>query len=460
MTIPMNVNYYLGYNWENFVIGSIITSLSGTSAFLFGKLSKPQGTAIFIITSSSWSILSIFAAIPFYFDNLSYIDSLFEAISGITTTGATILSDIESKSPGILLWRAILHSIGGFGIIAAGIAIFPSFKTLGLNNLLYSEYSDALKQRLPNIRSVVINITLIYYGLIFFCIFFYYMAGMSFFDSICHGMSTVSTGGFANYNDAIGHYNSAKIEVITIIFMILGSLPFLSYLKIIKSFHIYYDEQISFFIRIIIFSSIFVCIWTYFNVSNVSQTLGFRRAIFTNVSIITSTGHTIYDYTQWSFVSILTFFLSFIGGCGGSASGGIKVFRIIILIKLIKNYIYTILKEEKNLEISINNKILMDKDIRSVYMFFLIYIMTFAVSSVIMCYISKSDFLTSISSVSAMLTNLGPGFSKFIGPDGNYSIFSDLAKLFLSFLMILGRLEILPIYICFFSLFSKKIKEI
>lgn len=257
MLIPAITNKCLSYEWKNFLAGFIITCTSGVIFILLGKLNGMP--AIFAITSCTWIALSLFAAIPFYFDNLSYVDALFETISGITTTGATIFNDIEKQSPGILLWRAMLHGMGGFGVITLGIAVFPMFKILSLNNLLYSEYSDATKRKLPNTRSVVIHITAIYYGLILLCIFSYYLAGMPLFDAICHGMSAVSTGGFANYNDSIGHYNNPMLEVITIIFMILGSLPFFSYLKIIRQLDICYDEQVSYFVKIAIVSSLFAC---------------------------------------------------------------------------------------------------------------------------------------------------------------------------------------------------------
>ncbi len=222
-----------------FISGFIITCLSGIVCILLGKVNKLHGISlVFMTTSCIWIVLSLFAAVPFYFNNYSYVDSLFEAVSGITTTGATIVKSIELEPRNILLWRAMLHSIGGIGIITTGIAVFPMFKNFSINSFLYSEYSDATKRNLPNIRSVVLDITMIYYGLILLCMFCYYLAGMSLFDSICHGMSTVSTGGFANYSNSIGHYNNSIFESITMTFMILGSLPFLSYLRNMKHFSV------------------------------------------------------------------------------------------------------------------------------------------------------------------------------------------------------------------------------
>ncbi|UXX41057.1 MULTISPECIES: TrkH family potassium uptake protein [unclassified Wolbachia] len=455
MLIPAITNNYLGYEWKNFLVGFIVTCTFSATFILLGKLNRVHGMpAIFAITSCTWIALSLFAAIPFYLDSLSYIDALFEAVSGITTTGATVLSYIEQQSPGILLWRAMLHGIGGFGVITVGIAIFPIFKVLSLNNLLYSEYSDALKRKLPHTRSVVIHIAEIYYCLILLCIFSYYLAGMPLFDAVCHGMSAVSTGGFANYNDSIGYYNNPILEVITIIFMILGSLPFLSYLKIIRRLDVCYDEQVSYFIKIVVISSLLACFWLYKNF-DLGVFLSFRYSTFTITSFITSTGYVMCNYLNWSFISVLAFFLAFIGGCGGSASGGIKIFRLVIFLKSIRNYFSSLLNPSESDRVKLNGKILENDEVQSVFTFFAIYMLTFAISSIVMSYLSNADFITSISSVSAMLTNSGPGFSNLIGPSGNYSSFSGGVKLFLSFLMLLGRLEILPIYFCIGSLYWK-----
>ncbi|MDM8334993.1 TrkH family potassium uptake protein [Wolbachia pipientis] len=453
MVIPAITNKCLSYEWKNFLAGFIITSTSGATFILLGRLIRLHGMpAIFAITSCTWVALSLFAAIPFYLDNLSYVDALFETVSGLTTTGATVFSDVEKQSPGILLWRAMLHGIGGFGIITVGIAVFPMLKVLSLNNLLYSEYSDATKRRLPNTRSVMIHATAIYYGLILLCIFFYYLAGMPLFDAICHGMSAVSTGGFANYNDSIGHYNDPILKAITIIFMILGSLPFLSYLRIIGRLYIYHDEQVFYFVRIVIVSSLFAYFCLYKNV-NLGISLSFIDSTFTITSFITSTGYVVCNYVDWSFISVLAFFLTFVGGCGGSASGGIKVFRLIVFLRSIGNHFHLLLNPDADNRVKFNDKTLENDEVRSVFTFFAIYILTFAISSIVMSYLSNTDFVTSISSVSATLTNSGPGFSNLIGPSGNYSSFSNEVKLFLSFLMLLGRLEILPIYFCIGSLF-------
>lgn len=234
--------------------------------------------------------------------------------------------------------------------------------------------------------------------------------------------------------------------------MILGSLPFLSYLKIIKNLDIYRDEQVSYFITIIIIASSFAYFWLYRNV-DLEASRSFRYSTFTVTSFITSTGHAICNSIDWGFISVLTFFLTFIGGCSGSASGGIKIFRLIVLLKSIKNYFHNVLNPDVDNKVEFNNQTLEKYEIHSVFIFFAIYILTFTISSIVVSYLSNADFLTSISSVSAMLNNSGPGLSNLIGPLGNYSSFGNKMKLFLSLLMLLGRLEILPVYFCVYSLF-------
>ncbi len=460
MVIPAITNVFLGYEWKGFVISSVITLVFGIIFSLLGKLNRLNNVEDFAVTSCIWFILPLFAAIPFLFEtSINYTDALFETVSGITTTGATILSNLHEKSPGILLWRAMLSGIGGFGIITVGVIIFPSLRLIGSRNLLASESSEIAKKKLPNIASTVMHIAAIYYFFIFLCTICYYFAGMSIFDAICHGISTVSTGGFANYDNSLAHYNSITIEIIAIIFMILGACPFLTYFKIVKRSY-FHDEQVFYFITIIIISVLITFIWIHIgsicidNKVNRDFTL-FRYSAFSIVSLITSTGFTICDYGDWCFVSVFAFFLTLIGGCSGSTSGGIKMFRIIVLIRVVKSYFNGIIKPNERNIIKLNGKILEDEEIRSVFIYFFLYISIFTIATIVMSFISRADFITSLSAVSATLTNSGPGFGMIIGPSGNYAAFSKPAKLLLSLVMLIGRLEILPVFVFLSSMFYR-----
>ncbi|WP_339046971.1 TrkH family potassium uptake protein [Candidatus Mesenet endosymbiont of Phosphuga atrata] len=464
MTIPAVTNLLFGYEWKGFIISSAITLFFSIVFSLLGKLSKLNSVKDFAVTSCVWFVLPLFAAIPFLFEtSISYVDAVFETISGITTTGATILSHLHEKSPGILLWRAILSGIGGLGIITIGIIIFPSLKFAGLRNLLASESSEVAKKKLPNIVHTVAHITIVYCIFIFLCILLYYFAGMSIFDAICHGISTVSTGGFANYDDSLAHYNSIKIEIIAVTFMLLGACPFLTYLKMTKRLY-FYDEQILYFIGIIIVSVLITFIWIHFsNICLDNKTdrdfILFRYSIFSIVSLTTSAGFTICDYSNWCFIVVFAFFLTLIGGCSGSTSGGVKIFRIVVLIKAVKAYFHDVVNPNETNVVKLNGKILEDEEIKSIFIYFFLYISIFTIATIAMSFISKVDFITSLSAISAALTNSGPGFGAIIGPSGNYATFSNSTKLLLSLVMLIGRLEILPVFAFLSSVFYKLSKD-
>lgn len=458
MTIPAITNLLFGYEWKGFIISSAITLFFSIVFSSLGKLSRLNSVKDFAVTSCTWCILPLFAAIPFLFEtSISYIDAVFEAISGITTTGATVLNHLHKKSPGILLWRAILSGVGGLGIITIGIIIFPSLKLAGPRNLLASESSEVAKKKLPNVVHTIMHITLIYCILIFLCILLYYFAGMSIFDAICHGISTVSTGGFANYDDSLAHYNSINIEIIAVTFMLLGACPFLTYFKITRGSY-FYDEQILYFIGIIIISVLITFIWIHFSSICLNNKIDrdftlFRYSIFSIISLATSAGFTICDYGNWCFITVFAFFLTLVGGCSGSTSGGIKVFRIVVLIKAVKAYFYDVVNPNKTNIVKLNGKILEDEEIKSIFIYFFLYISTFTIATIAMSFISKADFITSLSAVSATLTNSGPGFGVVIGPSGNYATFSSSTKLLLSLVMLIGRLEILPVFAFLSSVF-------
>lgn len=464
MIIPAITNILFGYRWQGFIISSIITLFFSIIFSLLGKLSKLNSVKDFAVTSCVWFILPLFAAIPFLFEtSISYTDAVFEAVSGMTTTGATVLSHLHEKSPGILLWRAILSGIGGLGIITIGVIIFPSLKLAGPRNLLASESSEVAKKKLPNVVLTVIHITAIYCILIFLCTSCYYFAGMSIFDAICHGISTVSTSGFANYDDSLAHYNSIKVEIIAVIFMILGACPFLTYLKITKRQY-FYDEQISYFIGIVVISVLTTFIWIHFSSICLDNKIDrdftlLRYSAFSIISLITSTGFTICDYGDWCFIVVFAFFLTLIGGCSGSTSSGIKMFRVIVLVRTVKAYFCDVVKSNETNVIKLNGKILEDEEIKSIFIYFFLYISIFTIAAIAMSFISKAGFTTSLSAVSATLTNSGPGFGVIVGPSGNYATFSNSTKLLLSLVMLVGRLEILPVFVFLSSIFYRLSKK-
>ncbi|QXK91615.1 TrkH family potassium uptake protein [Neoehrlichia mikurensis] len=458
MLIPSIVNLYANHDWQGFIISSLIVFFFGIGCILVGKLHTLKRGLVFSITSSLWIMLSILSSIPFILSDtkLSYIDAFFEATSGITTTGATVLSNLHEKSPGILLWRSILNSIGGLGIIVTGIFLFPCLKVISLYSLYHCESSDTSTRFKFGFLKTLVYILIIYSMLIILCTIFYKIAGMSIFDAICHALSTISTGGFSNYDNSLQYFNSIYIENIAIVFMLLSSCPFNMYLNAILEKR-FFDVQVICLIFIIIGCSILSMIWIYNN--NLCTGNDFiqclRYVVFPFVSLSTSTGFTNYDYSHWGLVSMLGCLMMFIGGCSGSTNSGIKIYRILILLKGAHKYITSIVfGSHKEVSLRFYNKIINPSILSEVGMIFFLYISIFILSCMLVS-LSGVDVTTSITAVIATLANTGPGIGEIVGPKGNYSTLLPLVKLLLSFLMLIGRLEIMPVFVFLYFIFYK-----
>jgi trk system potassium uptake protein TrkH len=400
----------------------------------------------------------IFSTIPFSIYGLSISDSIFEATSGITATGATILKNLSEHNKGILLWRSILHFIGGIGIIIFAVALSPLFKNIPIQKLFYSEFSDKSDKLIPHTSQIAINVLIAYLSLIIICTITYYVLGMNAFDAICHALSTIATGGFTNYDNSFGYYNSALIDYAAVIFMILGSLPFIWYLRIIYSQKIVFDEQVLWFTLIVIFSTLAITMSiNYFNSYDKTTHFfeDFRYSLFSVVSLMSTTGFTNSDYSAWNphLPGLIIFFLMFLGGCTGSTAGGIKMFRIIVSFKNISSELKRLINPFQVTVMRFNNNIISESIICSMTAFLALYFIIFIVSSFVISMLGF-DYVTSISAAAATLTNAGPGLGEIVGPSGNYSSLPDTAKIILSVCMLLGRLEIIPI-ITFFIVVMK-----
>ena len=461
MLVPVTLNYYTGYTWQNFLYSCFFTLFFSLACILYGKLSRLKKTEVFIVTSSVWIILSIMSAIPFMFEmKISFADAFFEAVSGLTTTGATVLTNLQNKSPGILMWRSLLNAIGGLGIIVTGIFLLPCLKVISLHGLYCSESSDTSKKFKYGIVKSSMYIFIIYCALITLCSMLYWITGMSGFDAICHAMSTVSTGGFSNYDSSLQHFNSIYVEVIAIVFMLLSSCPFIVYLKIITRQRCY-DEQVMSFFIIVCFSSIISIVSCYFDgvISSFSLFDILRYSIFSVVTLSTSTGFVNYDYNNWHFFSVFGIFIMLVGGCSGSTNSGIKVYRIVLLTKALIAYISDCVHPSKVRAIRYNRREVDSNSIYNVGVFFFLYIFILFIGCIVVA-ISGVDFITAFSAVSAVLSNTGPGMGNIIGPSANYGSLLPSVKLFLSFLMLMGRLEIIPffasIYLIVSSLFKRQ----
>tara|TARA_B100000073_G_scaffold1658_1_gene1411 strand:- start:300 stop:1628 length:1329 start_codon:yes stop_codon:yes gene_type:complete len=442
------------------VSASIITIIFGVLFFLSNldhnkNIDLPQA---FILTALSWVSIAIFGSLPFIFSDLSlkFTDAFFESMSGITTTGSTIITDLDNAPKGILLWRAILQWLGGIGIILMAITLMPLMNIGGMQLFKISS-NDSAEKILPKSKEVSLRLIIIYSILTFTCGLFYKVFGMNYFDSLTHSMTTIATGGFSNYNDSIGHFNSALIEINAIIFIILGSIPFIAYIKYLNGDKkiFYKDSQISFFLKTIVISVFIIFIFLLLKNIN-SETFLLREVIFNVVSILTGTGYVTTNYSDWgSFPLIFFLILMFIGGCAGSTACGLKIFRIHILYKFfvmqLKKYIYP----RGVFVLKYGDSVLNEKFISSIISFVFLYIVIFFIITMLLS-ISGLDFITAVSGAATSISNVGPGLGGIIGPNGNFSLLPDFSKWVLSIGMILGRLELFAIIVLFIPSFWKR----
>ena len=461
MIIPLLVDLiYSNEDWKQFFYSSIITFFIGLVLFFSFKREKIKIDVrqAFVLTLFSWFVIALFGSIPFVYvsTSLSYTDAFFESVSGITTTGATVINNLDFLSEGILIWRALLQWFGGIGIIVLAMAILPTLQIGGMQ-LLHMEHDDPYEKTLPKINQFVLELFVLYIFLSILCAVLYYLAGMSGFDSIIHAMTTISTGGYSSHDQSFAYFNSRNIEIISIIFMILGSLPFVIYLQFIhgKKSLIVKDEQIKLFFLILILIIILTTVWLVYSKS-ISLDMSVRLAIFNITSILTGTGYTSDNYSTWgSFGLVIMLIIMFIGGCAGSTTGGIKIFRLQLLFRGAKAQIKKLTQPHAVLIMRFNGKTVTENTYNSIMGFFFMYILIFILSSISLSFFNL-DFLTSFSAAASAISNVGPGIGSIIGPDGNYSSLNDGAKWILSMTMLIGRLEIFTILVLISFSFWRK----
>ena len=457
MLVPITIQLIYSEFNSTFIISSIITITFGALFFLANidhnrSLSTQQA---FLLTALSWIGVAIFGSIPFIFSdlNLSLTDAFFESMSGITTTGATIINNLSDTPKAILSWRAILQWLGGIGIIVMAITLMPIMNIGGMQLLKISS-GDSSEKILPKSKQISLRLVLIYFSLTLLCAFFYKICGMNFFDSLTHSMTTIATGGFSNYNQSIGFFESAKIEYVSIVFIILGSIPFISYIKFLSGNKkiIFKDEQIRLFFKLIFFSILILFIYLAIVNKSIFE-IQLRSIIFNVVSILTGTGYVTKEFDQWgNFPLIFFLLLMFIGGCAGSTTCGIKVFRVHMLYFFLKNQLLKVIYPRAIINLKYNNDIVQDKLIASIISFIYLYIIIFFVISALLT-LTGLNFITAVSGAASSISNVGPGLGNEIGPNSNYANLPAVSKWILSTGMILGRLEIFAILVIFLPSF-------
>ena len=460
MSIPIITQFLYAEFDSSFVIASIITLIFGI-LFLISNLDYEKKIDLhqaFLITSLSWITVAIFGSLPFFFSNLNltFTDSFFESMSGITTTGSTIITNLENTPKSILIWRALLQWLGGIGIIVMAITLMPLMNVGGM--LLFKVLnSDSSNEILPSSKEISIKLILIYISLTFICGLSYKIFGMSIFDSITHSMTTIATGGFSNYNESIGYFNSYKIEVVAILFIILGSIPFISYIKYISGNKKIFlkDSQITTFVKLIFISILILFIYLMFK-DGIFSFSNLRSITFNVVSILTGTGYVTKEFDQWgSFPLFYFLILMFIGGCAGSTACGIKIFRVQILFRFIINQLKKIIYPRGIFIIKYENNNVDDKFLASIISFIYLYIIIFFILTALLT-LTGLDFITSISGAATSISNVGPGLGSLIGPNGNFSQLPEISKWILSLGMILGRLELFAILTLLLPSFWRK----
>ena len=418
MFIPIIAQFVYSEVDSSFFGASIVTIVFGTLFFLSNldhdkKLNLQQA---FLLTALSWLNIAIFGSLPFIFSTieLTITDAFFESMSGITTTGSTIISNLENTPKGILLWRAILQWLGGIGIIVMAITLMPIMNVGGMQLFKISN-NDSSEKILPKSKEIALRLIYIYSGLTFFCAISYKILGMNFFDSLTHSMTTIATGGFSNYNESIAFFNSFSIEISAMIFIILGSIPFIAYIKFLSGNKkiFFSDIQIKTFLKIIIIS--ISILFIYLIISDTEQ-ISLRSIFFNVISILTGTGYVNAQFDNWGgFPLILFLGLMFIGGCAGSTTCGVKVFRIQILYSFVLNQLKKIIYPKGIFVLKYNQSPVDNKFVASIVSFIYMYFLIFFVIAALLS-LTGLDFITSVSGAATSISNVGPGLGSIIGP--------------------------------------------
>ena len=460
MLIPFFVQFIYEEINNSFLTSACVTSFIGILLILTNleenrKLNLQQA---FLLTALSWLSIAIFGCFPFLFSdlNLSFVDSFFESMSGITTTGSTVITNLENTPKSILIWRAILQWLGGIGVIVMAITILPLLNVGGMQ-LFRMEGGESTEKILPKTRELTLVLSIIYLALTFSCAVAYFSVGMNLFDSIAHSMTTIATGGFSTYSDSIGYFKNPNIEIVSICFIILGSIPFITYLKFAKGNKkiFFKDSQIKGLVYILLIAAALMFLYLILNNTEYTLLGNLRIAVFNVVSIISGTGYVTSDFSLWGkFPLVFFLFLMFIGGCAGSTTCGIKIFRFQILGVFMLNQIKKLIYPRGIFSMKYNDEKISNTFIYSIITFIFLYFFIFFILVTLLS-LNGLDFVTALSGAASAISNVGPGLGDTIGPNGNYSSLPSFSKLILTLGMLLGRLELFAVLILFFPSFWK-----
>ena len=448
MLLPLAVDLYDGNgHWMVFLESAIITGVTGGMIALASANAKSHSLSLrqtFLMTASIWLLLPVFGAIPFVLGQTQagVTDAYFEAMSGLTTTGATVFSGLDDLPRGLLMWRGLLQWLGGVGIIVVAMAFLPTLRVGGMQ-IFKSEAFDTMGKILPRAAEIASSISVIYLGITFACAFVYLALGMTTFDAFVHALTTVSTGGMANSDASFGAYG-AGIHYAASLFMVIAALPFVRYVQLLSGTAkpLLQDTQVHTFLSLILLSAIVITLWDWRFEGEMTE-LAFRESLFNVTSIMSGTGYASADYGSWgTFPVVMFFFVGLIGGCAGSTACSVKVFRYQIVVAAIKSQIRQIHSPHGVFTPRYDGRPISDDVLNSVIAFLVAFILLLGITAVLLG-MTGLDFVTSVSGAAAALANIGPGLGEIIGPAGNYASINDTAKWILAIAMYVGRLEIM-----------------
>ena len=454
MLVPLAVDLAEGRgHWPAFAESAILTILAGGLISLACSNGVHQGLSIqqtFLLTTTVWLALPLFGALPFVLGatEARLVDAFFEAMSGLTTTGSTVLTGLDTLPKGLLLWRGLLQWLGGIGIIVVAMVFLPELRVGGMQ-IFRTEAFDTFGKILPRATEISSQISTIYIGLTLACALAYIATGMDAFDATVHAMTTVSTGGFANYDASFGRF-TGPAEYVASTFMLLAALPFVRYVQLVNghSNAVWRDAQVKGFvgtIAVVVAVVMVSLLWIFPH--HPEQAL--REALFNVISITTGTGYASVDYMNWGpFLISIFFFIGLIGGCAGSTACSVKVFRWQLFFASVRTQIKRIRSPHGVFTPRYDGRSVGDDVLNSVMSFFVFFVVTLGLMSVALGF-TGLDFVTSVSGAATALANVGPGLGEIIGPAGNFSTLNDAAKWILAFGMLIGRLEIMAVFVLF-----------
>lgn len=454
MLIPGIFEGLLGRGeWRAFIKAAAITIFIGVALVLTNRPAERPSLTLhqaFVVTALSWFAIACFAALPYVFADpaLSVTDAFFEAMSGITTTGSTVIAGLDTADRDLLLWRSVTQWLGGIGIIVMGVAILPLLSVGGMQ-LFRAEHSDNTTDKiLPNVRSFALALLVIYGTLTLLCALALLLAGMSAFDAANHAMTTIATGGYSTRDASIGAFENRAIELVVIFFMLCGGTTFMLYVKAARQGPraLAADPQLRLLLTFVLLTTLALALWQA-AINDADPTSALVDSLFNVVSVITTTGYASTDYGLWgAFPVAVFFFITFVGACSGSTSGGLKMFRIAVLYAYGRVLLRRLTQPHGVFVPQYGDRAITEDVATSVLGFVFLYGLTFAVLAAGLSLFGL-DLVTATSGAATAIANVGPGLGEIIGPAGNFSTLPDGAKWLLAFGMLLGRLEMLTVLV-------------